>query len=80
MYKPKNVAKAIKELRERHNLTQAELSRKLGWSQGQVSRYEHGATEGMNLHTLCDMLNAFGDEGVKAFMEEVPAGAGNRKG
>lgn len=55
-----DVALQVIELRERHGLTQAELARRCGIDQGDVSRIERGSTSptARTLQRIADVLDA----------------------
>jgi len=62
MQDPKILGKAIRELREEKNLTQAELGRLVGYQNGsRISKLEcgHGPT---TVSLLCAVLNALGSD------------------
>ena len=54
-----DISLALYEYRRKHNLSQAELAKKLDISQAMVSRYE-GGQENLSLETACNLLSKIG--------------------
>ena len=54
------LAKRIKELRKKHNLTQQKLAEKTGLSFNAITKIEQDVAKNPNLRTLTKLANAFG--------------------
>lgn len=60
----------IKEVREAAGISQAELYRQLGWSQGRLSNYELGLRK-VGLHEARLVISALNSLGAQCALDDV---------
>jgi transcriptional regulator with XRE-family HTH domain len=65
------IGERIQRARKRADLNQGELAEKLGFSQSQLSSYEHGNVKGITLDTL-EAIARHTQTPVQEFLPDVP--------